>query len=182
MGDLAAVNEALSDAGRPWLIFSDSSGPVAYLPPQRPPVRAYLPPSIVTSRLIRGEQRTMREASPRKWIVVQTSMYAQTAEDGSTFDYVDSSRRGRIPFTVSGAFEDAEILSITTFIRELQTSPPLQRAFTGVNPDVPIRSIARVSDSTVKVDLSENDWSALSLMLRRVGETWTVVESHSWVA
>jgi hypothetical protein len=52
--DIEAINSALPDGRRLWLIYSESDGPVAYLPPARPPVLAYLTPDTIAPTVIRG--------------------------------------------------------------------------------------------------------------------------------
>jgi hypothetical protein len=73
--DIEAINSALPDGRKVWLVYSESDGPVAYLPPARPPVLAYLTPDTITPTVIRGQSVLQRQIAPQKWFVGSSSEY-----------------------------------------------------------------------------------------------------------
>lgn len=179
-GDLEAIHRALADS-KPWIIYGDTSGPIGYLPPAKPPLLAYLEPDRITPTLIRGRLCGLMYDLVH-WIANCAGLYAQVSLDGVPFESIDWIRTEYRPFGVSGQFADDEILSIARFIRDMQRGPPLQRAVSGATSEDPIRSLRRISDDTVQVSLGGVDWAAQIWTLKREGERWVVTRSVNVVA
>jgi hypothetical protein len=119
--DIASL-ESLMPAGKiPWLYWGeldvldwDNIDAIAT-------VGAYLPPASETSELRTGTVITLGwpDHSPSKaWTVIEANgAYAQVAIAGKSFDQIQGDQDINRPFRVVGTFDDAELLSIVTFVR-----------------------------------------------------------------
>jgi hypothetical protein len=94
---------------------------------------------------------------------------------GRPFTPIDGDDDVNRPFLVTGAFADAELVSLVRFVRSSPSGPtPLASAPTGpVRGDWPIVSISRSRD-VIDVRLRKDDSTFQQVELRPEGSAWVV--------
>lgn len=167
VADIEAI--AQSSGGKPWLL----EGPVGQTGFS---IRVYLPAETQTRELRRGPAITLvkrpGESAWTKRGTAPTEFYAQVALAGRDFNAIsggdDDLNR---PFTVSGTFDDADLISLVAFIR----SKPAN-----VESSWPIEFVGRMpapNADMVEVRLNQPSGSLLMrVRVKKQGSGW-VIES-----
>jgi len=161
---------AMAAGGKPWLL----EGPVGQLGGS---IVAYLPAVSQTSELRRGATMTLiRQDSQGSWTTANLRLnrpgqYAQVKLAGRDFNSVSGVEDLNRPFAVTGAFVDAELISLITFIR---SSPG------NVEGRWPIEFVGRQADDSVNVSLHQINGSLIMMArLRKRDSGWTVESARS---
>ena len=171
--DVAAIEMMVGE--RPWLI--DGWRPLG--PATLQTVSAYFSPTMTTSTLRRGAYlRFSRDVSPvpGPWSGMGSALpYVQVAIPGRPFGQIESDADQNLPFTVSGTFQDEELVRLVTYIRSNPSVVPGGRGSGNVGTR-PISSIRRQSDGTVLVDWRISTNQTLRATLERRGARWVVTQ------
>ncbi len=127
--------------------------------------------------LRRGAYLAVMDRSAQGWTVSLKGEYAQVSAAARTPDQVPGDRDIRRPFRVSGAFTDAELVSLVTFIRASPRNPePSPQYFPRVEGDQPIGGVWRNADGTVRVSLARADFESQVVELRETDRGWEIVK------
>ena len=176
--DLSAIRMLVPES--PWLL----NGEVGFAGRQF--VNAYLPPTTANSVLQRGvlipvSRRMLdpRTNKPTGWTVERAEQYAQVAIPGRKFDRIQSNLDINLPFRVIDHFDDVELVALVLFLRSNSSSRG--EPTTTVQP-WPILSVNRQNDGSVRVMLLEKAMQGQAIILRRNGQTWTIVSIGIWAA
>ena len=184
--DVAAVQRTLPADAKPWLLNGER-GQV----PVNEIIEAYLSTTDTTPALRRGTVITVRrrtQPSVGEWNVSATESYGQVAIPGRSLDDIQGDQDMNRPFRVIGRFSDDELVRLVQFVR---SDPPvrggahLQPWPIGGNDHIqpwPILFVQRKDDDSVDVTLRGGHLRGQQVMLRQVGQDWTIVSVGMWIA
>ena len=165
-------------------------------------VNAYLEPDYVAARVRRGRIAVLRAEmtgpdaydGPKTWELTSMNDYGQVPVSMERSDAITGGRDLNRPFAVVGRFDDELLVAIVTLIRSGPsiTLPPGQRTrptpagiFRTVEKSWPIAFMRRQADAVVEVSLldpSPHEKSGQTVMLRKYGTDWAVVDLTAWIA
>ena len=178
---LTNIQRAASTNGaRPWLLVSRPSqirsGQLAGFSS----IDVFLAPTNSTPDLRRGSvARVFQSDQNPIWTFSDRSDYAQVAVPNRSFDAIEGIQDLNRPFRVTGRFSDAELVSLVSLIRSSPVAP--HPAPDQVEGKWPIVSIGRIADGTVELGLYRDDYSGQTVIVRREGERWMIVDVGIWI-
>jgi hypothetical protein len=165
-------------------------------------VEAYLKPDRVSPSIRRGRLAVLKAEmsspdaydGPKTWELTSMRDYAQVPVSTVRPDAMASGRDLNRPFAVVGTFDDDLLVAVVSFIRSgpsislssaPRTGPPPIGIFRTVEKSWPIEFLRRLADTAVEVsllDVSPNEKSGQTVMLRKYDTSWTVVHLAHWIA
>jgi len=167
--DIADIEAMVpANGGKPWLL----EGPVGQIGFS---ITAYLPADSETRELRRGTSITLlKRPGESSWSVRRPGLYAQVALAGRDFNSITGDDDLNRPFSVSGEFESADLISLVTFIRSKPGN---------VEGSWPIEFIGRPSPpgaGMVNVTLNQPNGSLLMMARFRKRESgWSIESARS---
>jgi hypothetical protein len=164
--DIANIEMVLPAGKKPWLLSGELGAMLV------PSITAYLPPATETREMRRGSLITLRRpvgasVNTQPWTIMDANgAYAQVAVSGRGFDQIEGDQDINRPFSVGGAFDDAELLSIVTFLR-------LNSSTSG-----PLRGVNRQADGQIVVGIRRSATGSTRMVLgkQREGLGWIILE------
>ena len=181
--DIATLERTLPPGPRPWLLIGEAL--VFGVSPPIQSVEAFLPPETATREIRRGsmiplQRRIADPAKPEAWAIANASYprgrigsYAQVVIAGRNFEEIQGDEDINRPFVVDGRFDDAELVSILTFIRSfpVKPTPPGPPMIGGL----PVHTIVRQPGDYVDIWTRRSFASSQIVTLRKQGQSWVVV-------
>ena len=177
--EIAAIAQAMPTGGKPWLLIGEKLSAMS-LPILS--VEAFLPPETTTREVRRGMRIPLSrsisdQAKPEPWTISAANYprgrigsYAQVAVAGRNFDDMQGDQDINRPFVVEGRFEDAELISIVSFIRSIPLMPTARLPIRAG----PIHTLVRETAESVTVWTRLDFSSSQIVTLRKEGERWVI--------
>jgi hypothetical protein len=177
--DVAAVERIVPGGRKLWLLVGETAQGR-----QTPRLEVYFPPDTTTDKVRRGSMVLLARVTPAGWAIgdpqslhfllpaeriapAESANYAQVAITGRGFDIQTAEDLNR-PFLIHGTFDDTTLLSIVDVFRGDPTANPT------ASLKLPIASIFRFSEDSVRVTLRTGPGSRRYFNLRLQGQRWTV--------
>lgn len=153
---------ALAAGGKPWLL----EGPVGQIGNS---ILVYLPPQTETRELRRGPATMLvKRPGESTWTKRDPArQYAQVLPVRGDFNAITGDQDINRPFSLTGSFDDTELVSLVAFIR----SRP-------INLQGPILSMNRQPDNSINVLFRQGGNLLGNVLFRRQDSTWIIVSSR----
>jgi hypothetical protein len=170
--DIASIETMVG--AKPWLV--DGSRPLGP-PAASQTIRAYFAPTTATSTLRRGAYMTFSRdlnPGPGPWRGMGSAQpYVQVAIPGRPFDQIENDDDLNRPFTVSGSFQNEELVELVSFVR---SNPGVVTGGRGQGSvgTRPITTVQRELDGSVSVGWRFDLNQGQTAILEKRGANWVV--------